>query len=209
MGNLDRAHDGELLLEVLLQGGGDDALGVALHLEGGVAVHLVGGDGGGEGLLSTVVDLAGEDEVLHGGVGEQQVEGGEVVLGSKGGEAHVRDGVGNADSDGNLGGDLAVILAAGELGVQATGEGAGTSTDGGLGLGKTVDIEFTGEGGSGVNVLEGHISLIGIISLELDLEAGKGVDEGGLDGQLKVVGELKLLQSEAGSVRVLKGDLRL
>lgn len=207
--HLDGAHDGELLLEVLLQGGSEDALGVALGLEGGGVVDLVGGGEGAEALLGGVVHLASQDQVLHGGVGEQQLERREVVLGAHGGEAHVGHGVGHAEADRHLVGHLAVVLGTSELGGEAAGERAGAGADGGLGLGQTVDIELTSHGGVGVGVLEGQVGLVGVVALELELEAGEGVHEGSLHGQLEVVGELELLQGETGSMGVLKGHLGL
>ena len=207
--NLDGAHNGELLVEVLLQGGSDDALGVALHLQSGGAVNLVSGSGRAHSLLRVVINLAGQDKVSNGGVGEQQRGSGEVVLGSHGSEAHVGDGVSHAKAEGQLVRNLAVVLAADELSRHATGEGAVASTDGSVGLGQTVHVELTSDGSAGVHVLEGQVSLVRVVTLELKLEAGNSVHQGSLNGQLEVVGELELLQCETGSVRVLKGDLGL
>merc|ERR1719498_964983 len=151
--DLDGAHDGELLLEVSLQGGGEHTLGVALHLQGGHGVHLVGGQRGGQRLLGAVVHLAGQDQVLHRVVREQQGEGGEVVSGSNSGVAHVGHDVGHAQADGDL---LGVVLA-GVGGGHATGEGAGAGGDGGLSSGQAVDIEVSGDGGGGHGVLQGQI----------------------------------------------------
>jgi len=207
--DLDGAHNGELLVQVLLQGGSDDALGVALHLQGGGAVNLVSGGGRAHSLLGVVVHLAGQDQVSDGGIGEQQRGSGEVVLGSHGGEAHVGDSVSHAEAEGQLVRNLAVVLATDELSGHTTGEGAVASTDGSVGLGQTVHVELTSDGGAGVHVLEGQISLVRVVTLELKLEAGNSVHQGSLNSQLKVVGELELLQCETGSVRVLKGNLGL
>lgn len=207
VGNLHGAHDDELLVAGSLHGGGDHTLGVALGLKGGVGVDLVGAQQGGQGLLGAVVDGAGQDQVLHRGVGEQQAERGEVVLGSHGGVAHVGDGVGDTQADGHL---LGVVLA-GVRGGQATHEGAGASAHGGLSAGQAVHINVSGDGGSGDGVLHGQIRLLRIIALELQLEAGQDVvgRQGGLHSHSAVVGELQLIYGEARRVGPLQGHLGL
>lgn len=202
--NLGRAGDGELVGERLLARAVKDAaiVGSHLQLEVGVGVAVPGTDNRGVD-ISVVDNVTGDIDTLKAIVRPSGSVLGQVVVSAEANK-DIRHLVSQAKAEG---GGLNSHLVDLDVGVGTYGDVTVPGANRDLGRLEAVGINLAGHGSDRRDVLEGQVSLVRVVALELHLEAGGDANERGLDGSLGSVGNLKLLHGEARGVVVFDSQL--